>query len=96
MLKSKKAVIYPKSNDEELSQCALIVSSHYETINHSERINNLKLFTDTYNQGKIKFSTKLKDLEKFGNCNLSDALNALFINNNNDNNIHIKQIRIFK
>ena len=59
-MRSKKAVISPKSNDEECSEYDLIASLHHQKINHPERINNLKPFAVKYNREISNFQQNQK------------------------------------
>ena len=50
-LKNKKSTINPKNNDHKCFRCALTVTLNYQSIKKNpERISEIKLFTDKYNQ----------------------------------------------
>ena len=65
-LKSKKATINPKNNDDKLFQYALTVALNYQNIkNNLERISKNKPFISQYNWKEIDFPSHRKDWKKF-------------------------------
>ena len=65
-LKTKKATINPKNNDNKSFQYALTVALNYEKIKtHTERISKIKPFFDQYKWKEISFPLHKKDWKKF-------------------------------
>ena len=61
-LKSKKATINPKNNDDKCFQYALTVALNYEQIEKdSQRISKIKPFIEKYNWKEIEFPSHDKD-----------------------------------
>ena len=80
LLKSKTVTIYPKNNDNNCFQYAIIAALNHKQIkSHPERISNLKPFIDQYNWEGINVPPKQeKDQKDFESNNKSVALNILF------------------
>ena len=84
-LKSKKATINPKNNDDKCFQYALTVALNYEKIKKDpQRISKFKPFIDKYNWKEIDFPSHSKDWKKFESNNKSMALNILYVPHNTD------------
>ena len=80
-LKDKKAIINPKSNDNNSFQHVLTVTLNYQKIkSHPERISNLKPFIDQYDWKEIDFPAHAsKDWKMFEQKNKIIALNIFFV-----------------
>ena len=73
-LKSKKATINPKNNDDKCFQYALTVALNYQNIkNNPETISKIKPFIDQYDWKEINFPSHKKDWKKFESINKSVA-----------------------
>ena len=84
-LKSKKATISPKNDDNKCFQYAITVALNYQIIKKdSPIITKIKPFTDQYNWKEINFPSNKKDWKKFVLNNKSIALNILFILHNTE------------
>ena len=82
-LKSNKATVNPKNNDEKCFQYALTVAFNYEQIiKHSQRILKIKSFIDQYSWKGIDFPTGPALWEVFEGNNKSIALNILYVSHN--------------
>ena len=65
-LAHKKAIINPKSEDQECFKWAVIVTSRWEEINNNpERISKLKRFEKDFDWSGIGFPVSVKDITKF-------------------------------
>ena len=65
-LKSKKATINPKNNDDHCFQYSLTVAlNHIQIKSHPERISKIKPFIDQHNWKEIDFPSHSKDWKKF-------------------------------
>ena len=79
-LKSKKAAINPKNNDDSCFQCALTVALNNRNIGKNpQRISKIKPFIDQYNWKEIDFPSEKKDWKKFEQNNKTIAFNILFV-----------------
>ena len=79
-LKSRKATIGPRNNDNKCLQYALTVALNYEQIEKEpQRISKIKPFIDQYNWKEIDFTSHGKDWKKFESKNKSIALNILYV-----------------
>ena len=75
-LKSKKATINPKNNDDNCFQYALTVSLNYQNIkNDPQRISKIKPFINKCDWKGINFPSQKEDWKKFESNNKSIALN---------------------
>ena len=84
-IKSKKATINPKDDDNECFKYAITVAlSHNEIYNHLERISNIKKHTHKYNWNNINFLSQTKDWEQFEKDNTDIALNILPVPHNEE------------
>ena len=62
----KKAIINPKSKDQECFKWAVIAASKWEEINNNpERISKLKRFQKNFDWSGIGFPVSVKDISKF-------------------------------
>ena len=65
-LKTKKATINLKNNDDNYFQYSLTVALNYKQIKiHPEKISKVKPFTDQYNWKEIGFPSQSKDWKNF-------------------------------
>ena len=65
-LKSKKATINPKNNDNKYFQYTMAVALNHEQIKvHPERTSNIKPFIDQYNWKEINFPSYKKNWNEF-------------------------------
>ena len=65
-LACKKAIINPKTEDQECFKWALIVASRWEEINNfPERISKLKRYEKDFDWSGIGFPVSVKDIKKF-------------------------------
>ena len=79
-LKTKKATINPKNNDDRCFQHALTVALNYQNIkNNLEIISKVRLFIDQYNWKEIDFPSHKKDWKKLELNNKSISLNILYV-----------------
>ena len=84
-LKTKKATINPKNNDDNCFQYALTVALNYQNIKKDpQRISKIKYFIDQYDWKEINFPAKQKDWKKFELNSKTTALNILFVPYNTD------------
>ena len=98
-LKSKKATINPKNNDDKCFQYAITVALNNEQIrnyaitvalnneqikNYPERISKINLFIDQYNWKEIDFPSHKKDWKMLESNNKSIALNTLYVPHNTE------------
>ena len=84
-IKSKKATVNPKNNDNECFKYAITVAlSHNEIYNHLERISNIKKDIHKYNWNNINFLSQTKDWEQFEKDNTDIALNILLVPHNEE------------
>ena len=83
-IKSEKATINPKNDDNECFKYAIAVAlNHTEISNHLERISNVKKQTHKYNWNNINFPSQRKGLEQFEKDN-DIALNILSVRRNGE------------
>ena len=79
-IKHKKAIINPKSIDNECLRDPTTAALDHEKIkNDPERISNLESFFDQCNWQGIEFPSHSKDWKKFEQNNKTVALNILFV-----------------
>ena len=84
-LKSKKATINPKNNNDKCFQYFLTVALNHQSIEKSpQRISKIKPFIDQYNWKEINFTSHRKDWKKFKSNNKSIALNILYVTHNTE------------
>ena len=82
-LKSKKAIINPKNDDDNCFQYALTVALNHEQIKtYPERILDIKSFIDQYNWNTIQYKSI-----QFESNNKSIVLNILYVPYNNTKEI---------
>ena len=82
-LKSKKATINPKNNNDKCFQYFLTVALNHQSIEKSpQRISKIKPFIDQYNWKEINFTSHRKNWKKFKSNNKSIALNILYVTHN--------------
>ena len=82
-LKSKKAIINPKNDDDNCFQYALTVALNHEQIKtYPERISDIKSFIDQYNWNTILYKSI-----QFESNNKSIVLNILSVPYNNTKEI---------
>ena len=93
-LKTKKATINPKNNDDECFKHAITVALNHEKIGKDpQRISKIRPFIDNYNWYNIEFPSHSKDWKKFEQNNKATVLNILFVK---DNTKQIRQAYISK
>ena len=81
-IKSKKAVLNPKSNDNKSFQYFITLSLYYKEIgNNFNRITKIKLYANNVNWNNINFPPTEQDYENFEINNLEIALNIYQLNN---------------
>ena len=81
-IKSKKAVLNPKSDDNNSFQYSIILSLYYqETCNNFNRITKIKPYINNFNWNNINFPPKKQDYETFDINNPEITLNIYQINN---------------
>ena len=79
-IKKKKATINPKSKGNKCFRDTITAAlSHKKIKYNSERISNLKPFSDQYNWKDIEFPSQAKDWKKFEQNNKTIALNILSV-----------------
>ena len=93
-LKTKKATINTKFNDDNCFQYATIATLNHKQIKiYSERIANLQPFINQYNWKGISFPSHKEDWKKFESDNKSISLNILFVSYNTEKNKTCIQIK---
>ena len=81
-IKSKKAVLNPKSNDNKSFQYFITLSLYYKEIgNNFNRMTKIKLYANNVNWKNINFPPTEQDYENFEINNLEIALNIYQLNN---------------
>ena len=81
-IKSKRAVLNPRSNDNKSSQYSIALSLYYKEIgNDFNRITKIKPYINNFNWNNINFPPIKQDYENFEINNPEIALNVYQINN---------------
>ena len=81
-IKSKRAVLNPKSNDNKSFQYSITLSLYYKEIgNNFNRITKIKPYVNNFNWNNINFAPTKQDYEAFEINNLEIALNIYQTNN---------------
>ena len=79
-MKIKKATINPKNEDNKCFQYAATVALSYDEIKcNTERVSNIKPFTNKYNWKGINYLSKIDVWKTFEKNNPTIALNDLYI-----------------
>ena len=78
-LKSEKATINPKINDDKCFQYALIVALNYQNIKNSQRKSNIKPFIGQYDWKEKNFPLHKEDWKKFKLNNKKISIDILFV-----------------
>ena len=88
-LKTKKAGLNLKNNNDKCFQYAITIALNYEQIKrHSERISKIKPFINQYNWKEIDFLPDKIEWKKFESNNKSFVLNILYVPYNTENMEH--------
>ena len=78
-IKTKKAIINEKNEDDKCFQYAATVALNHEEIKcNPERVSNIKPFLNKYNWKGINYPSKIDDWKKFEINNLTIAINILY------------------
>ena len=81
-IKSKRAVLNPKSNDNESFQYSITLPLYYKEIgNNFNRITKIKPYINNFNWNNINFLPTKQDYENLEINNLEIALNIYQVNN---------------
>ena len=93
-LKSKKAVINPRSKDEECFKWAVIGPLHHEEIKKDhQRMSRLRPYENQYNWKGLEFPVSIKKIDNFERDNPDIAVNVLFSNKKKCKYIYSPQVR---
>ena len=93
-LKSKKATMNLKNNDDKCFQYALTVALNYQSIKKDpQRVSKIKSLIDQYNWKERNFPSHKKDWKKFESNNKSIALNILYVPYNTEKIRHAYKSR---
>ena len=84
-IKTKKATINPKNEDDKCFQYAATVALNFEeTESRPERVSNIKPCINEYNWEGINYPSKLDDWKTFEKNNPTIALNILYTREKKD------------
>ena len=79
-IKTKKATINPKSDNDKCLQYAVLIALNFEEIKKNpQKFSNTKPFINNYNWEKISYLSKIANWKRFEKNNLTIALNILYI-----------------